>query len=199
MAAIGDEFRDARLAAGLTQRRLGEIVDVSAAEISRIELGRSPHVAYETLATIAAALGLDLPLRAYPNGNPVRDAAQLALLARLWERLAAGLTHRIEVPIAVTRDQRAWDAVVVGPDWNCPVEAETRLRDVQALLRRVALKQRDAGVDRVILLVADSRHNRQVLRFNASEFGTAFPEPGRAALRALGAGDQPAGSAIIVL
>jgi hypothetical protein len=34
------------------------------------------------------------------------------------------------------------------------VEAETRARDRQELQRRVALKRRDGGVDRVILLLA---------------------------------------------
>ena len=199
LAAIGEEFRDGRVAAGLTQRRLGEIVGISPAEISRIERGQSPHVAYETLAMIAAALGMDLPLRAFPSGEPVRDAAQLALLGRLWARMPAHTRHRNEVPIGIERDQRAWDAVVHGSGWAVPVEAETRLRDVQALLRRLALKQRDAGVDRVLLLVADTRHNRSVLRLAAVEFASAFPERGRDALRALEAGEQPAGSAVVLL
>jgi transcriptional regulator with XRE-family HTH domain len=197
--AIGDELREARLVAELPQRRVGEIVGISAAEVSRIELGQSPHVPYETLVVIAAAVGLDLPLRAFPNGDPVRDAAQLALLARLWARLPPGTRHRTEVPIGIGRDQRSWDAVVEGPGWILPVEAEARLRDVQSLLRRLALKQRDAGVDRVLLLVADTRHNRSVLRFAEAEFTMAFPERGRDSLRALDAGEQPAGSAVVLL
>ena len=72
----------------------------------------------------------------------------------------------------MTQDQRAWDAVITtvaqagdGRPRRCliGVEAETRLRDLQALQRRLALKRRDGGVDRVILLVADTRSNRAIL------------------------------------
>jgi transcriptional regulator with XRE-family HTH domain len=135
LLTIGEEFREARIQAALTQRELGATVGISASEISRIERGQSPHVAYETLVAIGAALGLDLPLRAYPNGDAVRDAAQLALLARFRAMLPAGLRHRTEVPLGIPGDGRAWDDVVDGPGWSLPVEAETRLRDVQALHR----------------------------------------------------------------
>jgi hypothetical protein len=79
------------------------------------------------------------------------------------------------------------------------VEAETRLRDVQALLRRLSLKQRDADVDRIALVVADTRHNRHVLRLAAAEFAAAFPVLGRDALASLRAGSLPTGSSVIVL
>jgi hypothetical protein len=41
-----------------------------------------PGVAYVTLVLMSATVGLDLPLRTYPGAEPVRDAVQLALLAR---------------------------------------------------------------------------------------------------------------------
>ena len=52
---IGDELREARLAAGLSQRRVAEFVGLSHSEISRVELAHSDHVPYETLAVIGAA------------------------------------------------------------------------------------------------------------------------------------------------
>lgn len=199
LLAIGEELREARIQAALTQRALGVSVGISAAEISRIERGQSPHVAYETLACLAAALGLDLPLRAFPNGDPVRDAAQLALIRRLRELSPPGVRQRTEVPLGIPGDRRAWDMVIDGPGWSIPVEAETRLRDVQALLRRTALKARDGGADRLILLVADTRHNRHVLRLAAAEFAGAFPVRGREALVALRTGICPTGSSVVIL
>lgn len=196
---IGDEFREARTQAALTQRELGAIVGISPAEISRIERGRSPHVAYETLVLLAAALGLDIPLRAYPNGDPVRDAAQLALLARLRALLPTGLRHPTEVPLGIPGDLRAWDEVVEGQGWSLPTEAETRIRDVQALCRKLALKCRDAGVDTMLLVIADTRHNRHVLRLAANDLAEAFPVRGRDALAALRMGAKPAGSAILLV
>jgi transcriptional regulator with XRE-family HTH domain len=164
LATIGEEFREARLAAGLTQRQVAEAVGISHTEVSRIERGLAPWVAYETLVMIAAVLGLDLPLRAFPVGDPIRDVSQLQLLAKLRALLPPGSTWRTEVPLRIERDLRAWDAVVGGPGWWVPVDAETRLRDVQALARREALKRRDDGAETMILLVADTRHNRQVIR-----------------------------------
>jgi hypothetical protein len=108
------------------------------------------------------------------------------------------LRHRTEVPLGLAGDRRAWDEVVDGPGWSIPVEAESRLRDVQAINRRVALKARDAGLDRVLLLVADTRHNRRVMRLFAAEFAEAYPVPGRAAMADLRTGREPTGSAIVI-
>lgn len=148
---------------------------------------------------IGAILGLDVSLRAYPDGDPIRDAAQLGLLARFRARLPAGLSWRSEVPLGVQGDQRAWDAVAAGPGWHVPVDAETRLHDVQAFSRRLALKSRDDAVDVLILLVADTRHNRRVLRLAAPDLAMQFPAKGPAILAALAAGRPPPGSGIVLL
>ena len=197
--AIGDELREGRLGAGLTQRRVGELVGISHSEISRIERAVVTGVPYETLAVMASVLGMDLTLRAFPNGDRVRDAGQLALLARFRAALPGSLKHRTEVPLGIPGDRRAWDDVIVGHGWSMPADAETRLRDTQALRRRTALKLRDSGADRMLLIVADTRHNRAVLRLTAADFAEAFPIPGRSALKALRDGLQPAGSAIVVV
>lgn len=196
---IGDELREARIQAALTQRELGAIVGISPAAIGRIERGQSPHVAYETLVVLASALGLDIPLRAYPNGDPVRDSPQLGLLAALRALLPTNLRHPTEVPLGIAGDLRAWDEVIKGPGWSLPTEAESRIRDVQALVRRLALKCRDAGVDTMLLVVADTRHNRQVLRLAAADLAEAFPVRGRDALAALRRGEKPSGSAILLV
>lgn len=196
---IGNEIREARLPTGLTQAELGRIVGVSASEISRIERGESPRVAFVTLVLIAATLGLDIPLRAFPNGESVRDGAQLAIFGRFRPLLPARLGHRMEVPLPILGDRRAWDAVIDGPGWSLPIEAESRLRDVQALNRRIALKCRDGRYDRLVLIVADTRHNRHVLRLFADEFAAAYPVPGRSALAALRDGRRPDGSAVILI
>lgn len=198
LLAIGEEFRETRIRADLALRELAARVGISPAAISRIEHGLSPHVAYETLVALGAGLGLDVPLRAYPNGDPVRDAAQLALLARFRAELPAGVRWRSEVPLGPAGgDRRAWDAVIEGRGWSLPIEAETRLRDVQELQRRLALKCRDGGADRMILLVADTRHNAHVLRLYAAELHGSFPVREREAMASLVAGAQPAGSAIV--
>jgi transcriptional regulator with XRE-family HTH domain len=120
LATIGQEFREARLAAGLTQRQVAEVVGISHTELSRIERGLALWVSFETLALIAAVLGLDVPLRVFPAGGPIRDQAQLNLLAKFRALLLPGLTWRNEVPLRIERDLRAWDAVIGGTDGRCP-------------------------------------------------------------------------------
>jgi transcriptional regulator with XRE-family HTH domain len=199
LTAIGDEIRDGRISTGLTQKVLGDRVGLSASEISRIERGRSPHVPYVTIVLVSAAVGLDVPLKAFPNGEAVRDAGQLAVMARFRAICHASLRHPTEVPLGVPGDRRAWDAVVVGEGWSIPVEVETRLRDTQALRRRLALKVQDGGADRMLLVVADTRHNRHVLRLARDDFAEAFPLRSKDAVAALRRGERPAASAIVVV
>ena len=199
MAAIGDELREARIAAGLTQREVGDAVGCSHSQISRVERGLDPNVSYALLVRIGAVVGLDLPLRAFPSGDPVRDAASLALLGRLRSQLPEAVAWRTEVALGIPGDLRAWDALIDVRPRPVVVEAETRLRDVQALTRRLALKQRDGQQDVLMLLVAGTRHNREVLRLAKPELAAAFPVPGRIALVMLERGDRPTGSAIVVL
>jgi transcriptional regulator with XRE-family HTH domain len=199
LTIVGDELREARLGAGLTQRQVAAAVGISHAELSRIERGEASWVSYETLVMLGAVLGLDLPLRTFPAGEPIRDIAQLTLLAKLRGLLPDGLRWRTEVPLAIPGDRRAWDAVIEGRGWRVPVEAESRLRDVQACSRRVALKGRDDQSAVVILLVADTRHNRRVLRLAGPDLAAEFPVTGAKVLAGLTKGAPPSESGIVLL
>jgi transcriptional regulator with XRE-family HTH domain len=199
LGQLGGDLRAARRAAGLTQSDVAVAAGTSDSVVSRIELGESPSVAYELLVRVAAVVGLDLPLRAYPGPDPVRDQAQIDLLVTLRRRVHASLGWISEVPIGIARDLRAWDAVISGRGWAVAVEAETRLTDLQAVLRRVALKARDDNRPIVILVVADTRHNRHVLHVARDLVREAFPVSGSAALDALTRGGRPAGSAVVML
>jgi hypothetical protein len=152
-----------------------------------------------TAAELLATIGMDLSARAYPSGGPLRDAAHAALLGRFRASLHPDLSWATEVPLPIAGDLRAWDAVVGGRGWRCGVEAETRPRDIQALERRVALKQRDGDVDHVVLLLLDSRSNRALLREHGDLLQERFPVPGRRALELLGAGRSPGGNTLVLL
>jgi hypothetical protein len=93
---------------------------------------------------------------------------------------------------------RAIDGVFRNDRTDGMVEAETRLWDVQASERRARLKLRDAGLRRLILLVADTRANRA---FVASTVGISdrFPISARRALASLSRGEDPGGDALILL
>ncbi len=199
LVALGDELRETRLSAGLSQLAVAEAAGLSRAELSRVERGVALRVPYQTLVLIGAALGLDVPVRAYPSGSPVRDVAQVALLARFRLLVPRTLTWETEVPIRQRGDRRAWDAVLSDAGWRVPIDAETRLRDVQALSRSKALKLRDDGGGLMILLVANTRHNRHALRLARADLVAAFPIAGGRVLEAVVQGRSPAGSGIVLL
>jgi hypothetical protein len=153
---------------------------------------------------VLAAVGLQLSASAFPVGPAVRDAGQLALLSRLRARIHASLRWSEEVPVLElpapgVSDQRAWDAGIDGQGVLVRVDAETHVGDLQAVERRVALKQRDSRVGCVILLLADTKHHRDLLAVAGTGLRNRYPVPQRTALRALRMGRSPGGNALILL
>ena len=195
---LGDELRIARLAVGASSSQVAALAGISHTQLIRIERGLAPHVDVEILARIAAVLGHELSLRIHPIGAAVRDAAHLALLARFAARLGAGISWQTEVPIPIDADLRSADGMARGPAFSAIVEAETRLHDVQATERRLRAKQRDLGATRAILLVADTRHNRNVLR-DVPQPREQFPIGARRCLAALGRGEDPGGDCLLLM
>ncbi|HSK52406.1 MAG TPA: helix-turn-helix transcriptional regulator [Clostridia bacterium] len=160
LSDLGAELRAARVAAGLTLAGVAAAAGISPSELSRIERGLAPWLSVLLAARLCSICGLDLAARAYPGGDPLHDAAHVRLFDSFQERVGVGIRRQSEVPVGDARDQRAWDQVLRDPDGSAAVEFETRLRDAQALLRRVNLKCRDSGLDRVMLVLADRRASR---------------------------------------
>jgi hypothetical protein len=166
--------------------------------IIRLEAGDAPTMTVDLVARVAAVLGLQLAASLHPDGDPVRDKAHLEVLARFRARLHPALGWSAEVAIPIAGDQRSGDARIDGGIWDALVEAETRLGDLQLLERRAAAKQRDLGADRLILLVAATRHNREVIRLHP-ELRERFPIDTRTCLRRLAAGEDPGGDCLVIL
>lgn len=200
-ARIGIELRTARSVMGQSIEATGAACGLSASLISRIERGVHVHASTDSIIRLGAAVGLDVRLRAYPGPDPALDVGQLRLLGRLAARLPRSVRLRTEVPIPIAGDQRAWDGLVTGfsdgPD--LPLEADTRMVDVQAQTRRIALKRRDAGIDHVVWLLADTDRNRAAVAAARAILLAEFPVTPRTALAALAQGRHPGGSAVILL
>jgi len=174
------------------------MVGISHTQVLRIERGLAPHVDIGTIGRMASVLGHELSIATYPICTPVRDAAHIALLVRLRGRVHPTIRWRSEVPVPIPGDLRSADATLDGDRFDAVVEAETRLGDVQGVERRTAAKARDLGVKRVVLLLLDSRHNREVVR-TTPWLRERFPIGTRAALAALGRGEDPGGDCLIFL
>ena len=98
----------------------------------------------------------------------------------------------------IVGDRRSADLVIRVASLDILVEAETRLDDVQATERNISGKQRDLAAERVVLLVADTRHNRDVIR-RVPELHARFPVDTRTCLTALKHGIDPGGDSLVIL
>jgi transcriptional regulator with XRE-family HTH domain len=197
--SIGAEIRVARIDRDLTLDAVCSAVGVSASTGSRLERGLLEHVDVMLLARMCAVVGLELSMKAYPGGQPIRDAGQLDILRQFAALLHATLAWDTEVPLPSVGDQRAWDGLVRGSGWRYGVEVESAPRDAQATMRRLALKLRDGQVDGILLVLRDTRQSRIFVREIAEAARSSFPVAGSRALELLGVGADPGGSSIIVL
>jgi transcriptional regulator with XRE-family HTH domain len=196
-ARLAADIRRARIAAGLSLRQTAEAAGLDHAQISRFERG-AHELRLEDIGAIAAIVGLDVAIRAYPVGDAIRDIAHARLLDRLRRQLHPSLRWHTEVPFPGPADLRAWDAVTGTRDWRLGIEAETVVDDTQALDRKLQIKRRDGLVDHILLLVADTPRNRRNLAAAPAAFGE-FSRDARTILRALRAGEDPRGSGIVIL
>lgn len=199
LRGVAHDVRGARIGAGLSQREAGGAVGMSHSEYGRLERMELEHPTVEQLALACASVGLRLVVKAYPAGDPARDAVQLRLAARFATLLPPTASWRTEVPLPQPGDLRAWDGLAALDGREIGAEIESRLYDVQALERRIALKQRDGGISLVVLVVADTRTNRRVLADHRDALRTRFPLDGREILAAFRAGRLPEASGILLL
>ncbi len=197
---FASELREARLNLGISQAEAAGRVGLDRAEWSRIERRERRSVPLDMAVRLAAAVNLDLSVKLYPSDHEMRDAGHVRLLQDLRELLGSDWVWRYEVRVGPSPDRRSWDAVarhrVTG--MVIRVEAETRLRDVQATLRKVEGK-RAADPGRVVLAVRDSRDNRVTVRAAMAILRAQFPADPRPALALLRAGKDPGGDLLVVV
>lgn len=196
------EFRQARIAAGLSLRDVAVACGASYPQLWRFERGKLARVVVADVGAWFAVVGRDLSLKAYPAGDPIRDRAQRAVLGRLRSRIDPSLAWREEVALPIAQDLRAWDAVISGrvpAPWRARIEAETNAADVQALERRLRLKARDDPDGHVILLLSDTRANRETLPSLRQGLKDLLPSGSREVLAALANGREPPGGGVLIL
>lgn len=197
---FGQELRRARRERGPSQRVVASQVGVSMMQVSRVERGLAPALSIVQSCRLAAVVGLELSLRAYPDGSPVHDARHLQLIAKAVATLKAEGRYAREVPLPIQGDRRAWDAVVDLPGGRIGLEIESVLEDIQALQRRVALKLRDdPSIRLAILVIPRTRHNRHVLAEHRPALMTDFPLQPDSVIAAVTAGLVPAANGILLL
>ena len=199
LEALVRDLIAARLSAGLSQASVAAGLGISRSLVGAWEVGRIEPAAAQLFAW-GSAVGLDVSLRAFPGGSPLRDAGQLRILARFRATIGDRWSWRTEVSVTHDpNDRRALDALLVREQRRAGVEAVGRLIDAQAQVRPILLKQEAAGLARLVLVLGDSGHNRAAVIAGRPTLEPAFPCPARRALAALRAGELPPANAVVLV
>jgi hypothetical protein len=178
---------------------LARELGVSQAVVWRLEGDVVRDIGVVRLAETAALLGLEVAIMLHPSGDPLRDRGHQALIGRFRPLLAPPWHATAEAPFPGPGDPRHWDLLLRLGDQRVGVDAETRIRDVQALVRRARTRLRDGGVDYLLLVLGDSAVNRRLVGELRQALGADFVTPPRGILRALRGGRPIPGDGVLLV
>jgi hypothetical protein len=154
------------------------------------------------LARHAEAVGLRARILLFPADDPIHDAPQVRLIRDFRSLIGTALTMDLERPVITSPgsgDRRAFDAVIRLPSCDCGVECYTRFHDCQAQLRSAHLKQRDAGLQRLIIVVRATRANRTAIASASDLIALNYPLGTRSVMAALRAGRDPGANGLVLI
>jgi transcriptional regulator with XRE-family HTH domain len=190
-ASIGREVVLARTNLGLSTRAAARIAGVSATTHRKIELG-DPGVHLGSVCAVASAMGLKVWARAFPASAPsLRDTGQLWIANSL--RRTAHSSYSVATELGLG-NLRSADQVLFGPIEIIHIEIERMLADLQQQYRNAAEKRDVLAAAhhrpvRLVLVVEDTRRNREVVRPHADLIGAMLPAGSREVLKAIRSGE----------
>lgn len=193
------ELRQARLKADVSQREMARRIGWSQTEYWRLESNRTANIGLPDLAAAGALLGLDLSAGLHPVGDPISDRGQQVVIARVRALIGPAWRVYAEAPLPGSGDRRAWDLLLRIESQIVGIEVETRVRDIQALVRRIRMRERDGGVDEIILVLADTRTNRRLMAELTEALGPPYGTSAREIQAALRAGRPVPGSGVLLV
>lgn len=201
---FGDEFRQLRLRAGLSQAEVARAIGVARSAICDLEAGdEGPSLRLRARA--AAVLGAEAAIGLYPAGSPlISDAAQAKLLELLIKMLHPSWHPTIEAPVPGP-GRRFIDLRLDGRADVVLVEVESRVRTLEAAVRE--LHDEHAAVSlaapgrpiHVVLALPPSRHHRALVRSHPALINATFPIPSRMLEAAIRGGSRWPGDGILWL
>lgn len=203
MARLLNEVRTARRVSGITQAEMARALQIARSNITRLEAGGLADVGVVRLSEIASVLGHELSVGLHPIGDPIRDKGQQACAHRFEAMLSKRWQVTDETLLPGPGEKRAWDKLLrlvgVTPNHLVGVDIESRAWDLQALVRRTRMRERDGRVDHILIVLADTAHNRRVIDELRHMLGDAYTSLPRTVLRQLRAGERLPGSGVVLL
>lgn len=192
---FGEEIREIRLRAGVSQAALARAIGVSRSVICRMEQG-DPNVGARIRARAVSALGGDFRIAVYPGGGPlIHDAAHARIIEALLNRCHPTWRPTVESPVPGP-GRRSTDLRLDRRDDIVLMEVETHIRALEAIIREGTEKraavaetaQRDQRIH-VVLVLPPTRHHRALVSAHPGIVAVAFPADPEALARALAAPD----------
>jgi transcriptional regulator with XRE-family HTH domain len=188
---FGEEFREIRLRAGVSQAAVARAIGVARSVICRLEQG-DPDVSPRIRARAASALGADIRISIYAEGAPlIHDAAHARIVEAVLALIHPSWRVTLESPIpgpgrrsSDLRLDRDLDIVLL--------EVESRVRAVEAIIREGAEKRAavaaSVGPERrlhAVLVLPPTRHHKSLVAAHPRIVTAAFPAAQDALLEAL--------------
>src|SRR4029078_5629794 len=119
-----------------------------------------------------------------------------AILSPKWRSMS-------EVLLPGPGELRSWDKLLRLDDparkQLVAAHLETRIRDIQALVRRTRSRERDGHVDEILLVLSDSATNRQLVSELRETLGAAYRTSPRWLMKGLREGSALVGSGVVLL
>lgn len=195
-----DELIETRRIASTSQLALALELGRSQSDISRLErLVEIDRVSFVEVSEVASLLGLEFSAGLHPSGEPISDKGHQALINRFRALLSPAFRVMAEVPLPAPGDRRAWDLLLRLPGQLIGVEAETRIRDMQRLVRHVHQRERDGGVEQIVVLLAATRTNRELVDDLRIALGPNYSTSPRKVLGSLRGGQTLPGSGVVLV
>lgn len=178
---FGEEFREIRLRAGVSQAVVARAVGVARSVICRIEQG-DPDVSPRIRARAAAVLGADLRISIYPEAAPlIHDAAHARIVEAVLKLSHPRWRATIEAPVPGPGRRSSDIRLDHGLD-TVLLEVESRVRALEAIIRECAEKRAavaaEIGPDRrvhVVLVLPPTHHHKALVAAHPRIVATAFP------------------------
>jgi transcriptional regulator with XRE-family HTH domain len=189
---FGEEFREIRLRAGVSQAAVARAIGVARSVICRIEQG-DPDVSSRIRARAASALGAEVRISIFADSVPViHDAAHARIVEAVLAMCHPSWSMTLESPVpgpgrrsSDIRLDRGVDIVLL--------EVESRVRAFEAIIREGAEKRAAVAAattpDRrvhVVLVLPTTRHHKALVAAHPRIAATAYPVSSNLIASALG-------------
>jgi len=192
---FGEEMREIRLRAGVSQAALARAIGVARSVICQMEQG-DPHVSVRIRARAVAALGADFRITVFPSGAPViHDAAHARIVESVLRQCHPSWRRTLEAPVPGP-GRRSTDIRLDRGNETVLMEIETHVRVLEAIIREGADKRaavvalHGARPIHVVLVLPPTRHHRALVSVHPSIVAAAFPASDAELKVALMAADQ---------